>query len=691
MKKNRFAIVFLVISVIAVCMSVCAFAATATTYKTVITHDKQENKVTLDIYVDSGTAIAGYCNFKYDTSVLSLVDKNGDTVPETIDDFLSDGKTTYLKNIINSYNGADITDVKRGASKLINTEKGYLFFAWAVPSRLPAINASEDKVKVASVDFDVVSSSVPDEDSIIVASKQYTNTVDSWYNGMIVLNEAKKAFIYDGDKTGTEYYSSEFITSGKANPDDDPQDTPDDEPQDTPDDEPQDTPDDEPQDTLDDEPQDTPDDEPQDTPDDEPQDTPDDEPHDTPDDEPQDTPDDEPQDTPDDEPQDNPDDSNCNGTENETVSEATCAKEIDFKIEIIPETESARIKWLHPEDIDIESYTLIICDKDFDVVKKVSGISNISISYTVSDLYGGTDYRIYLMAQDSDSIYTSDVYSFKTDDYESYPPVNSFNVTYDKNGTYLYGLANENVMYGGYVTKVPEVITKDGSVFIGWSKDKVNVIDIYNEKIYTDTVFYPLTASAKPAAKTYIAGYSDGSFKPEGNITRAEAATIISRISNKFSSSTRYCHTFTDCPEGIWYEKAVAFCSSQGYIKGYEDATFRPDGNITRAEFATILVRVFGYDGITGLNVFSDLDGHWAKDYVSVLYSAGIIVPDQNGKFRPNEKLTREDAVSMINRCLETIPDRQSILDELTENGYKFSDVPQHSASFFDIMSAVMK
>ena len=325
------------------------------------------------------------------------------------------------------------------------------------------------------------------------------------------------------------------------------------------------------------------------------------------------------------------------------------------------------------------------------MVKKITGIFPVSTSYTVEGLCSDTLYKVYLIASKANIIYTSRVLEFKTGREEGLPSAITCNVTYDKKDAHLFGLSNENVVYGNMVSNPPKVFSKDGKFFIGWSKDGVNVIDIQNEPIYLNTTFYPVFADQEPLpSPKYIAGYSDGSFSPQGNITRAEVATIISRLGTGFDENQQYTHAFIDCPNGIWYEKYVSFCSGRGYINGYADGTFQPQGNITRAEFATILVRVFGYGRLVGVNVFSDIGGHWAEGYISVLYSAGITVPDKNGNFRPDEMLTREDAVMMINKCLSIIPDRASIIESIKKNGYRFNDLPQYSDSFFDIMSVIM-
>ena len=164
----------------------------------------------------------------------------------------------------------------------------------------------------------------------------------------------------------------------------------------------------------------------------------------------------------------------------------------------------------------------------------------------------------------------------------------------------------------------------------------------------------------------YIVGYPDGNVKPEGNITRAEVATIFFRLltdesRNEFWSQT---NDYTDVPADAWYNNAVSTLSNAGIIDGYEDGTFKPDGNITRAEFATIAVRFFEatYDGE---DLFSDIAGHWAQDYINEAANAGIVDGYPDGTFRPQQYITRAEAMTMVNRTIDRHPDADHLLDDM--------------------------
>ena len=164
----------------------------------------------------------------------------------------------------------------------------------------------------------------------------------------------------------------------------------------------------------------------------------------------------------------------------------------------------------------------------------------------------------------------------------------------------------------------------------------------------------------------YIVGYEDGSVQPEGDITRAEVATIFFRLLTDESRNAFWSQTndYTDVPADAWYNNAVSTLSNAGIIDGYEDGTFKPDGNITRAEFATIAVRFFEatYDGG---DLFSDIAGHWAQDYINEAANAGIVDGYPDGTFRPQQYITRAEAMTMVNRTIDRHPDADHLLDDM--------------------------
>ena len=164
----------------------------------------------------------------------------------------------------------------------------------------------------------------------------------------------------------------------------------------------------------------------------------------------------------------------------------------------------------------------------------------------------------------------------------------------------------------------------------------------------------------------YIVGYEDGSVQPEGDITRAEVATIFFRLLTDESRNEYWSQTnpYSDVSADDWFNNAVSTLTNAGVLDGYEDGTFKPNGNITRAEFATITARFFEatYDGE---NLFPDIEGHWAQDYINEAANAGIVNGYEDGTFRPQQYITRAEAMTMVNRTIDRHPYEDHLLDDM--------------------------
>lgn len=146
-----------------------------------------------------------------------------------------------------------------------------------------------------------------------------------------------------------------------------------------------------------------------------------------------------------------------------------------------------------------------------------------------------------------------------------------------------------------------------------------------------------------------ITGYRDSTFRPEEKITRAQFAIIINRaLHNHMGLIT---DKFSDVPASHWAANSIGNVFSKGYMNGYNDGTFRPEKNLTRAEMAAILVRVYNLQQETDKQAFTDVEnGHWANKEISIASSNGIILGYTNGKFKPEQLITRAEAVAMLFR-----------------------------------------
>lgn len=150
----------------------------------------------------------------------------------------------------------------------------------------------------------------------------------------------------------------------------------------------------------------------------------------------------------------------------------------------------------------------------------------------------------------------------------------------------------------------------------------------------------------------YLSGYSDGTFRPKGNITRAEAAQLFYNLLREEPALTA---DFSDIGTSRWYTVPVRALASLGAIKGYEDGGFHPEANITRAEFVTIASR---FSAIReGETVFPDVENHWAKRYIASACAQGWLSGYPDGTFRPNGNITRAEAVRVMNAMLGRVPD----------------------------------
>ena len=172
----------------------------------------------------------------------------------------------------------------------------------------------------------------------------------------------------------------------------------------------------------------------------------------------------------------------------------------------------------------------------------------------------------------------------------------------------------------------------------------------------------------------YIAGYEDGTVRPNNNITRAEVATIFFRLFTDEYRETYWStnNPFSDVAYTAWYNNAVSTTSNAGIIAGYPDGTFQPNNYITRAEFATIAARFLSEEYV-GPDLFTDISGHWAAEYINRAANAGWINGYPDGSFRPNAYITRAEAMTLVNSMLGRMPHK----DHMLENMVKWPDNPE--------------
>lgn len=161
----------------------------------------------------------------------------------------------------------------------------------------------------------------------------------------------------------------------------------------------------------------------------------------------------------------------------------------------------------------------------------------------------------------------------------------------------------------------------------------------------------------------YIVGYPDKTVHPQSSITRAEVATIFFRLLTEETRTSNATKTnkYADVSSDKWYNQAVSTLSAMGIIKGDSRGNFNPNAPITRAEFAAIAARFDKTEDVAAAS-FGDVAMHWAKPEISVAANNGWINGYTDGTFHPDSKITRAEAMAMINRVLQRLPESKADL-----------------------------
>ena len=161
----------------------------------------------------------------------------------------------------------------------------------------------------------------------------------------------------------------------------------------------------------------------------------------------------------------------------------------------------------------------------------------------------------------------------------------------------------------------------------------------------------------------YVSGYMDGNVRPYGLISRAETTTIFFRLlkDSVRDGNLLTSNTYTDVADDYWANTAISTMTGLGIVQGRSTTTFDPKAPITRAQFAAICAR-FDTGKSSGEQTFSDIQGHWAEKYIQRAAELGWIKGFEDGTFRPDTYITRAQAMTMINRVLNRIPEDESDL-----------------------------
>lgn len=270
---------------------------------------------------------------------------------------------------------------------------------------------------------------------------------------------------------------------------------------------------------------------------------------------------------------------------------------------------------------------------------------------------------------------------------------------YDEREVYEGTSINQN----SYMPRDPE---KRGYKFIEWNTrtDGSGMTFTGDTVVYEDMTVYAIykkdrryddereTADEEPMLNIndhyqYMVGYKDATFRPNNNMTREEVAVMFSRLMVRRPIKGHiYNHNFKDLSNTRWSATAISYMNELGLIKGYPDGTFKPEKSITRAEFAAMATRFANLFG-GGLQGFVDVPyTHWANDVIAKAASAGWVSGYPDGTFKPENKITRAEVVSITNRMLTRRADKDFITKHRAAI-LRFTDTPTHWA-FYDIVEA---
>ena len=186
----------------------------------------------------------------------------------------------------------------------------------------------------------------------------------------------------------------------------------------------------------------------------------------------------------------------------------------------------------------------------------------------------------------------------------------------------------------------------------------------------------------------YMIGYKDGTFRPNNKMSRQEVTVMLSRLlSERPQKGMIYSRDYKDVADNLWSVTAISYMSNLKMVKGYPDGNFRPYANITRAEFAAMVVR-FENISAAGSKEFTDLQkDHWAYEVIQKAAQAGWISGYPDGSFRPDQPITRAEVVAITNRMLNRFAD-EDFVDHNLNKIINFTDIDKSHWAYYPVVEA---
>jgi len=219
----------------------------------------------------------------------------------------------------------------------------------------------------------------------------------------------------------------------------------------------------------------------------------------------------------------------------------------------------------------------------------------------------------------------------------------------------LNGIRTKLDLRGRFSTYVDLKTGKNKLIIKGFSSELKELNDIKRRSLrlitFPDvaTDYWVAVPISLLAMDNVITGYPDGSFKPDGNITRAEMCTMLMKSKGVIGEGRET--VFPDVAERHWASAFVAAAAEQKVVLGYPDGTFKPKNNITRAEGLAMIARFDGISKEAYANQFPDVvSSYWAAPIIAGAYRAGILDYLKGRPFQPKRLLTRAETVEMLYR-----------------------------------------
>lgn len=185
----------------------------------------------------------------------------------------------------------------------------------------------------------------------------------------------------------------------------------------------------------------------------------------------------------------------------------------------------------------------------------------------------------------------------------------------------------------------------------------------------------------------FLVGYADGTFGPECNMTRAEVTTMFARLlTEQIEADKTYSSTFNDVAKNCWAANYIGYMQQFGIVTGYTDGSFRPNAPVTRAEFAAIASRFEKLT--QGSASFTDVpDTHWAVRYINFAATRGWVTGYEDGTFKPEHSITRAEVAAVTCRLLERSADQTYIRSHIGELR-TFADMTESHWAYWYAMEA---